>query len=237
MQLFGQQQGEIRVPRTRAELDALIARRGELQGQLRSSEDRRFQLSQQAQHTPPESRGALNQRLATLDERIAQIEAQVLQLDNAISQGMANADLIHSADQATPALPPAPPAPGFPFPPSPEAVIHVPPPGATIPVDGRTLLVGGLGTLALFALVTWLMWRRAVASLTRNLRASATSQTDMSQLQRSVDAIALEVERISENQRFVTKLLNQQAPGVVPSVGAESGAARDRQQVRARSDE
>jgi hypothetical protein len=69
------------------------------------------------------------------------------------------------------------------------------------------------------------------------LRTSATSQTDVSQLQRSVDAIAVEVERISENQRFVTKLLNQQAPGVVPSVGAESGAARDRQQVRARSDE
>src|SRR5687768_4688187 len=234
MQLFGQQKGEIRVPRTRAELDALVARRGELQGQLRSSEDRRFQLSQQAQHTPPESRGALNQRLATLDERIAQIEAQVLQLDNAISQGMANADLIHSADQMPPA--PAPP-PGFPFPPSPEAVIHVPPPGAAIPINGRTLLVGGLGTLALFALVSWLMWRRAVASLTRSLRTSATSQTDMSQLQRSVDAIAVEVERISENQRFVTKLLNQQAPGVVPSVGAESGAARDRQQVRARSDE
>jgi len=235
MQLFGQQKGEVRVPRTRAELDALIARRGELQGQLRTSEDRRFQLSQQAQATPPESRGALNQRLATLDERIAQIEAQVLQLDNAISQGMSNADLIHSADQLTP--PPTLPPPGFPFPPSPEAVIHVAPPGAAIPVNGRTLLVGGLGTLALFALVSWLMWRRAVASLTRSLRPSATSSTDMSQLQRSVDAIAVEVERISENQRFVTKLLNQQAPGVVPSVAAESGAARDRQQVQARSDE
>jgi len=152
-----------------------------------------------------------------------------------ISQGMSNADLIHSADQLTP--PPTLPPPGFPFPPSPEAVIHVAPPGAAIPVNGRTLLVGGLGTLALFALVSWLMWRRAVASLTRSLRPSATSSTDMSQLQRSVDAIAVEVERISENQRFVTKLLNQQAPGVVPSVGAESGAARDRQQVRARSDE
>ena len=31
----------------------------------------------------------------------------------------------------------------------------------------------------------------------------------MNQLQQSVDAIAVEIERISENQRFVTKMLNE----------------------------
>ena len=31
----------------------------------------------------------------------------------------------------------------------------------------------------------------------------------MNQLQQSVDAIAVEIERISENQRYVTKMLNE----------------------------
>jgi hypothetical protein len=200
--------GSISIPSTRAELDALMMRRGELRSQLRNSEERRSALVDQASRIPPDNRGIMNQRIATLDARIAQIEAQLLQLDEAVSAGMANAELIGPAGQAVTA------APSLPAPSAPEAVVVLPPSGPAIPIHGRDLAVGGLLTLSLFALVGWLMWRRAVATLTRNLRASPANADEMRQLQQSVDAIAVEVERISENQRYVTKLLNQQLPGI-----------------------
>jgi hypothetical protein len=39
----------------------------------------------------------------------------------------------------------------------------------------------------------------------------------LGQLQQAIDAIAVEVERLSEGQRFTTKLLSDQAREVVPS--------------------
>ena len=41
--------------------------------------------------------------------------------------------------------------------------------------------------------------------------ASSLSDARLSRLEQAVDAIALEVERISEGQRFTTKLLSEQA--------------------------
>jgi hypothetical protein len=43
------------------------------------------------------------------------------------------------------------------------------------------------------------------------------------QLQQAVDAIAIEVERVSEAQRFKTKLLAESAPGTAP-IPAKHGA-------------
>jgi hypothetical protein len=40
----------------------------------------------------------------------------------------------------------------------------------------------------------------------------------LGQLQQAVDAIAVEVERLSEGQRFTTKLLSEQAREVAPGV-------------------
>jgi len=42
----------------------------------------------------------------------------------------------------------------------------------------------------------------------------------MDQLQNAVDAIAVEVERISEGQRYVTKMLND---GSAQPIGVEAG--------------
>jgi hypothetical protein len=39
----------------------------------------------------------------------------------------------------------------------------------------------------------------------------------LGQLQQAIDAIAVEVERLSEGQRFTTKLLSEQAREVAPS--------------------
>ncbi|HEV2180082.1 MAG TPA: hypothetical protein VGR59_07160 [Gemmatimonadaceae bacterium] len=41
----------------------------------------------------------------------------------------------------------------------------------------------------------------------------------LDRLEQTMDSVALEVERISEGQRFTTKLLAEQKPGVVPGSG------------------
>lgn len=45
-------------------------------------------------------------------------------------------------------------------------------------------------------------------------RAVPDNSLRFEQLQQSVDVIALEVERIAEGQRYVTKVLNEKLPGI-----------------------
>jgi hypothetical protein len=52
---------------------------------------------------------------------------------------------------------------------------------------------------------------RGVQSKPKNLKASDTQNLQLEQLQQSVDAIAVEVERIAEAQRFSAKLLAERA--------------------------
>ena len=52
-------------------------------------------------------------------------------------------------------------------------------------------------------------WRRQPAAADR--LASPMADARLSRLEQAVDAIALEVERISEGQRFTTKLLSEHA--------------------------
>ena len=54
-----------------------------------------------------------------------------------------------------------------------------------------------------------LIWKRA--SEPERPAIDSSAHMKLEQLQQSVDAIAIEVERISENQRFVTKALAEKA--------------------------
>jgi len=46
----------------------------------------------------------------------------------------------------------------------------------------------------------------------------------LEQLQQSVEAMAIEVERVSEGQRFVTKLMSDKRPAALESDAAKRGA-------------
>ena len=206
-----QQRGDIAAPKTRAELDALVLQRGELQGQLRSAEERRAQLSVQSQMTPPEQRGTLTSRIGVLDERIQRLESRIDRLDEAIASGTTSPAVVGEGGGADVAVPPIPAIP--PIPPMPEG----PWPFTVVPADGppaihpRVIVGGALMTLSMMALVAWVTWRRAMARFGRSARGAAEG-SEVSRLQQSVDAIAIEVERISEGQRFLTKVLHERAP-------------------------
>jgi hypothetical protein len=183
------------------ELAALEIRRGELKGQLSSITERRSLLSVQMRDSDPATARALTDRIKQLDDRTARIDNELNGIDDQISAMLARGvprppsgfeQLIRGMPGATP-----PPAPRFEF--------FGPRQDSGLMVN---LLIGqGVGFL-LLAFVLWRGLRRRVASGFAKLAPEDAGRLD--QLQRSVDVMAVEVERISEGQRYVSKVLNDQ---------------------------
>ncbi len=63
--------------------------------------------------------------------------------------------------------------------------------------------------VVLIAAAAYFMWRLAPSVEQQDLPGAREAAASVDRLQQSVDAIALEVERISEAQRFEAKLLNE----------------------------
>ena len=54
-----------------------------------------------------------------------------------------------------------------------------------------------------------------------SLRPSAVSDERLERIEQAIEAMAVEVERISEGQRFVTRLLSERTPEALPSRRAD----------------
>ena len=81
-----------------------------------------------------------------------------------------------------------------------------------------TLAVIVLGTTAMTVVTVVRMSFRYLEKKHRYAQVPAVSDDRMLRLEQAVDAIAIEVERMSESQRFVTKILAERLPnGQTPS--------------------
>ena len=71
------------------------------------------------------------------------------------------------------------------------------------------------------------IWRRSTAPAAVAPRESPESAQRLARLEEAVDAIAVEVERISEGQRFMTKIMvgQRSAADVAAAAAAEAGPA------------
>ena len=84
------------------------------------------------------------------------------------------------------------------------------------------LWVPAVTTVAIVAIVAGSAYRLIKMWLQRSGRLSIPEgdpneiRDGMRQLQQAVDAIAIEVERLSEGQRFTTKLLAENVTGIAP---------------------
>jgi hypothetical protein len=174
------------------ELNALKARRSELSDQLMSVDGRRSKLLTQLKQTAdPTAVKGLEDRLALLDKRQLQLESDLAETGQQLSG--VSAGLL-----------------------------------ATSQVPGITGL--GSGQVVAISIVTVIfvlaplaigfsrtLWRRAVKPAIPPGALTETAQR-LERLEGSIDAIAVEVERISEGQRFVTRLLSEGQS--VPALGA-----------------
>jgi hypothetical protein len=169
------------IPRSTEEVEALLAQRQELAGQLTNVSQRRSALAAELGEThEPAARTGLESRLALLDQRIIQIETDLAGIGRQLSA--APAEFVALAEVSGS-------------------------PGDSEYEQG--LMAGGFTGLAL-ALVVGFVARRAWKRRTRTVPAqlSADAGQRLERLEHGMDAIALEIERISEGQRFVTKLLS-----------------------------
>lgn len=198
-------QPRIGVPDNEAELRAISILRSELRSQVEAVTELRQELTNQlAQAQAVNDRAGANEimsRIRTLETRSATLQQQILQADDAIATALARG--VGSNEGVSITIPPAPMPPVMSFPrPGVDEDVFV----ATI--LSMTLVFAFLGVL----LYRW-GWRRAKKQFAA---AGSSDPAQIQNLQQAVDVIAVEVERISEGQRFVSKLLNERLEAAAP---------------------
>jgi len=191
-------------PLTRSEVNGLQLRVGVLKGQLDAANSRRDRLASQLRRADGGAdRSGLEERLGQLDKRILQIETDIATAGNALATAPTGL-LSGSVD-----------------------------PGRTFPgpTPGQMTAISIVGTLfVLFPLslaFARLLWRRAmVAPRAAALAPELVSRLD--RMEQGIDVIALEVERISEGQRFVSQLMSGSAVDAKIGVGRLPGPPTNR---------
>ena len=67
-------------------------------------------------------------------------------------------------------------------------------------------------------------WARKIENQSKLPKVPQENAERMERMERAIDSVAIEVERISENQRFLTKLLSERADaGALPRPDASRG--------------
>jgi hypothetical protein len=81
----------------------------------------------------------------------------------------------------------------------------------------------------IIAIVVGRPWARAIATKAeaqgKNPQIPAEVQNRLERMEQSIDAIAVEIERISEGQRFTTKLLSDVRDSAAAAIPARSSAS------------
>jgi hypothetical protein len=184
-------------------------KRAELASQLEIATARRRELAEQLRQDPSNRRD-IEPRLKALDERGARLEREILEADDvvadALARGVTNtpplAQQIRNLQRQLG-----------------EATETVPPPLRDFDGNiGRVVALEAIAFVLLGAVVCRFVWTRAKA---RFSRPAIDQSSRFDQLQQAVDVIALEVERISEGQRFVAKMINEKQPAAI-----DAGEAR-----------
>lgn len=168
----------------RSEVNALKAQRTELSNQVTSAADRRHQLAEELKTTPAgPSRTGLEQRIGVLDRRMVQLESDIAATGRQLSA--APLDVITSSEGADPA-----------------------------DIPQNVAAMGGMFIgLVLFPLTIVLarnLWKRGTrssAAAPQQLAGDAGQRLE--RLEHGMDAIAIEIERVAEGQRFVTRLMSE----------------------------
>ena len=206
---------QISAPKSHEELMSLIARRDELQTQLQNLMDRRPSLTNEVLRSGnnPVREGPL-QMLKALDADIKRVDGSLRTANEYIEAAKASGLGSESDGSVVKILTDV----GAPLP-----AIPTPPPfiwqteqpwqarlgqmaSTTLPITLATVVLGGV-----------LLYWRVSRSMRKQLTQLMSVQSGrLEELQRSIDTVAVEVERVSENQRFVTKLV-----GDKPAVPAE----------------
>ena len=186
-------------PMSAQEVAALQARRRVLSDQLQSADSRRKELSRLVKNATGADKAGLEQRIGVLDARLARLENDIDETGKLLASAPA---ALASTRQA----------PDFGFTNQRGKMQDV------IPI------VAILSVFVFFPMAIAMarnIWRRG--SLPVSTGPDRESMQRLERMEQAMDAIAIEIERVSEGQRFVTRLLSEQRNGV--AIGAGQPAA------------
>ena len=184
--------------------EAMRQQRNELRNQLERLEEQREDVTDELRSPNVQSadKQGLESRLASIDARIAAVETQLAEADAAVARAAA----IPGAVQ-----PPPPPRP------------RQGPPEEVIVLAGIFMFVVILPLTIAYARRIWRRGAAAVAAIPQEI------YDRFNRLDQAVDSIAIEVERIGEGQRFLTRLHSERGLGAGV---AERVEAREREPQR-----
>jgi hypothetical protein len=184
------------VPMTAQDVAVLRARRSELSTQLNSADGRRRELQKQlVSANGPQDRAGLEQRLGVLDARISGLESEMGEVGRLLSS-------------------------------APAALATNRPNTSDLGPTARSRLSRNVAPISivftLFVLAPLALsisrgiWKRG--SMPRQDHSPADAQR-LERMEQAMEAIAIEIERVSEGQRFVTRLLSEQRVGAPLAAG------------------
>lgn len=176
----------IQVPQSAQDIVGLRARRAELADQLEETLDRRNEVAEEWEATPTSDRASLGQVVAAMDGRIVQLEADIAATERALTS--ARPELLAAVAEREDAARAER-----------EAVRD----------SNREERMAVLFAFFLVFMLGWTffkgLWRRTPPPR----QASVESEGRLERIEQAVEAMAIEIERVSEGQRFVTKLLSE----------------------------
>lgn len=172
--------------------------RGELRDQLERLENQRENLTEQLQADGIEgaAKAGLQARIAAIDGRIAAVDKALADADAAVARAAA--------------------VPGAVVPEPPELVRNGPPEEFFVLLMVMVMLISVPIAIAYARRI----WKKGVTTV------SAIPQDvyeRFNRIDQAIDAVAVEVERIGEGQRYVTKLVNDRALGAGPAEPVDAG--------------
>lgn len=172
----------IAVPLSRGEVREIVRQREEISSQLSNVSSRRRELASEiATASDGASRTGLEARLRVLDERILQLEGDLATTGRQLS--FAAPELVSQAA------------------------------GSTFFGDNfeAGFTIGGFGSALVLVPIAVLYarrrWKRKLGTSTPNTLGPESARLE--RLEQGMEAIAIEIERVAEGQRFVTKLMSE----------------------------
>lgn len=193
---------------TAEQVRAAHLRLDRLRSELQDAAERRNAVVSRLRTVDNDARDGYLQRLAVLDERIISIEREITQVN--LSLSTAPSEAVVAAEQMV-----------------------APDPDIRAFQEVMDEIVPIIAILSIFVFmpiavaIARLIWRRATNAPRHMPAPDQGTQQKLDHLQQAVDTIAIEVERISEGQRFVTKLMSDRSLGAGAAEPVRVGAAKN----------
>lgn len=195
----------VATPRTVADVVGLRAQRKEISNQLENVAARRARLSRSLTGKDGADRAGIEQRITVLDKRMLQLESDLSETGHQLA--MAPGALVAAAEARQFS--------GM----NPDSIAAL----------GGVFMIFVLAPIAFAA--ARMMWKRTNRPVQQAMSDDASKRLE--RLEQGMDAIAIEIERVSEGQRFVTRLLSEgHSVPALPASQRVGDAVESAQQAR-----